>query len=295
MLKKFFPPAYFYPLTAMVFWGFSFIWTSLLLKSYQPVTIIFIRLVLSSIFLFAIVFVMGKHEKVQRKDYMLVFLSALFNPFLYFLGENYGVKFSTPTTAAVIIATIPVFSPVVGFLSFREKLAPENFLGIAVSFAGVVVMLVRRDLSFEADTRGVASLFGAVFAALMYTVLLRKLTMKYSALVLVANQNLIGIFLFLPIFLLYEASSAVAVPLTFEIISSMLLLAILASSLAFVFFAQSVKLLGITKSNIFSNLIPVFTAVLSFLIVSEPFTFQKTAGIALVIGGVYLSERNRKK
>jgi drug/metabolite transporter (DMT)-like permease len=74
----------------------------------------------------------------------------------------------------------------------------------------------------------------------------------------------------------------------------MLLLSVLASSVAFVFFAHSVKFLGISKSNIFSNLIPVFTAIFSYLLLSESFTIQKVAGIALVIGGVYLSERTRK-
>lgn len=279
----------------MLFWGLSFIWSSLLLKSYQPVTLIFIRLIISSVFLFALIFLLGKNEKVERKDYKLIFLSALFNPFLYFLGENYGLKYSSATIAAVIIATIPLFSPVIGYLTFREKLTPLNFIGIAVSFAGVILMLVTPDLSLAADMKGVFFLFGAVVAALLYTVTLRKLTMKYSALVLVANQNLIGIFLFLPFFLVFEAKTALAVPVTREIVTSMLLLAIFASSISFVFFAHSVKLLGISKSNIFSNLIPVFTAVFSYLLLAELFTVQKIVGIGLVIGGVYLSERTRKR
>ncbi len=294
-LKKIHIPVYFYPLAAMLFWGLSFIWSSLLLKSYQPVTIIFIRLIISSTFLFALIYLLGKHEKVERKDYKLILLSALFNPFLYFLGENYGLKFSSPTFAAVIIATIPVFSPLIGYLSFREKLTPVNFIGIAVSFAGVIVMLITRDLTLAADIKGIIYLFGAVFAALLYTVTLRKLTMKYSAIVLVANQNLIGIFLFLPLFLFFEAKSAIAVPITREIVTSMVLLAILASSVSFVFFAHAVKLLGISKSNIFSNLIPVFTAIFSYFLLAESFTFQKIAGIALVIGGVYLSEQTKKR
>jgi drug/metabolite transporter (DMT)-like permease len=294
-LKRIHIPVYFYPLAAMLFWGLSFIWSSLLLKYYEPVTIIFIRLIISSTLLFTLVFFMGKNERVERKDYKLIFLSALFNPFLYFLGENYGLKFSSPTIAAVIIATIPVFSPLIAFLSFRERLTPVNFVGIAVSFGGVILMLITPDLSLASDIKGIVFLFGAVLAALLYSVTLRKLTLKYSALLLVANQNLIGIFLFLPFFVFFEAEGAMAVPLTGEIISSMLLLSVLASSAAFVFFAHSVKLLGISKSNIFSNLIPVFTAIFSFFLLAESFNFQKIAGIALVIGGVYLSERSKKQ
>ncbi len=294
-LKKIHIPVYVYPLAAMLFWGLSFIWSSVLLDFYQPVTIIFIRLVISSAFLFALIYLFGKNEKIERKDYKLIFMSALFNPFLYFLGENYGLKYSSPTIAAVIIATIPVFSPLIGYISFREKLTSLNFIGILVSFAGVILMLITPDLSFAADIQGVLFLFGAVAAALLYTVTLRKLTFKYSAIVLVANQNLIGIFLFLPFFMIFEAGTAIRVPLNREIVTSMLFLAILASSVAFVFFAHSVKLLGISKSNIFSNLIPVFTAIFSYFLISELFTLQKIAGITLVIAGVYLSERTKKK
>jgi len=294
-MRKIHLPVYFFALAAMLFWGLSFIWSSLLLKYYQPITIIFIRLIISAAFLFTIIRFFWVHEKVQRKDYRLIFLSALFNPFLYFLGENYGLKFSTPTISAVIIATIPVFSPLIAYVTFREKLTPINLAGIAISFTGVILMLITSNLSLAVDIRGVLFLSGAVLAALLYSVTLRTLTTKYSALTLIAYQNLIGIFLFLPLFLVFEFEAAIAVPLTGEIVTSMLLLAILASSVSFVFFAHSVKLLGISKTNIFSNLIPVFTAIFSFFLLSEDFGAQKIIGIALVIGGVYLSERTRKR
>lgn len=287
-------PAHVFALIAMLFWGLSFIWSAVLLKYYEPVTIIFIRLVLSATLLFAIHYLFFPPEKIAKKDYRLLLLSAFFNPFLYFLCENYGLKFSTPTIAAVVIATIPVFSPVVAFLVVRERLSFLNLIGIAVSFIGVIVMLINRDLSLGADIRGVLFLFGAVLSALFYSVLLKKLTNRYSALILVAWQNLTGIFLFLPVFLLFEVKTAAAVPVTPVIISSFLFLSVLASSVAFVFFAHSIKLIGVSKSNIYSNLIPVFTAFFSYFLLSESINFQKIAGIILVIGGVYLSERTKR-
>ncbi|MFA5727707.1 MAG: DMT family transporter [Saccharofermentanaceae bacterium] len=294
LLKKFHLPAPVFAVTAMLFWGLSFIWSSVLLKYYQPITIIFIRLIISTAFLFAIIHFFWQDEKIQKKDFKLICLSALFNPFLYFLCENYGLKYSTPTIASVIIAMIPVFSPLIAFITMKEKLLPVNFLGIFISFTGIIIMLMTPNLSLAADIRGILFLSGAVLTSLFYSVTLRKLTAKYSAIVIIAYQNLIGIVLFLPLFLLFEFRSTVQVPLTGEIIISMLSLAIFASSVSFVFFAHSVKLLGISKSNIYSNLIPVFTAGFSYFLLSETFSIQKIAGIALVIGGVYLSERTKR-
>ncbi|MCX6248791.1 MAG: DMT family transporter [Bacteroidetes bacterium] len=294
-MKNFKLPVYFYPLAAMLFWGMSFVWTSILLKYFQPVTIIFIRLIISSLFLFSVSLVFNKWEKVQRSDFWLFFLSAVFNPFLYFLGENYGLKYSSSTIASVIIATIPVFSPVVAYLYFREKLTLVNVAGLFISFGGVILMLITRDLSLSIDRKGILFLSGAVLAALIYSVLVRKLTFRYRPLTIIKYQNLIGVFLFLPFFLVLESHSAMQVKLNSEIISSFLLLAILASSLSYVFYTKSIQMLGISKANIFSNLIPVFTAVFSFILIAEIFTFQKLAGMLLVIAGVFISEINGRK
>lgn len=294
-LRNFKIPVYTYPLAAMLFWGMSFVWSTVLLRYYNPITIIFIRLCISSSFLFLIIYLFRMNEKVARSDYRLFFLSALFNPFFYFLGENYGLKYSSSTIASVIIATIPVFSPVTAYLTFRERLSWLNITGILVSFSGIIVMLVTKDLSLGVDKLGILYLAGAVVAALGYSVLLRKLTLKYTPMTIISRQNLIGIFLFLPFFAFFEAPSFLAVRINQEIIASFLLLSILASSLSFVFYTKTIQLFGISKANIFSNLIPVFTAIFSYFLLAEIFSLQKIIGIVIVIAGVYLSEINKKK
>jgi len=288
-------PVHLYATAAMLFWGLSFIWTTSLLAYFQPVTIIFIRLLISSAFLFILMIASGRFEKIKKEDFWLLMGSAVFNPFLYFLGENFGVKFTTPTLSSVIIATIPVFSPFVAWLTFKEKISRLNMLGIAISFSGVAVMLASRNLSFSGEGKGVLALFGAVMSSLVFSVFLKKLTRKYSPVTLVAYQNIIGALMFLPVFLIFESDRISEVHLNFKIISAFLALSIFASSLAFVFFAKTVKEIGISKANIYSNLIPVFTAVFSYFLISESFTLIKLCGIILVIGGVYLSERNKPR
>jgi drug/metabolite transporter (DMT)-like permease len=294
-LRKIRLPVYFYPLAAMLFWGMSFVWTSILLKYYQPITIIFIRLIISSFFLFSVSLIFNKWEKVRRSDFILFFFSALFNPFFYFLGENYGLKYSSSTIASVIIATIPVFTPVIAYLFFRERLTLLNIAGLFLSFGGVILMLITKNFSITVDKRGIIFLSEAVISALIYSVLVRKLTFRYRPLTIIKYQNLIGVFLFLPVFLVFEGHSTTFVMPNAEVISSFLFLSILASSLSFVFYTKSIQILGISKANIFSNLIPVFTAIFSFFILAEQFTLQKIGGMLLVITGVYISEMNFRK
>jgi drug/metabolite transporter (DMT)-like permease len=279
----------------MLFWGMSFIWTSRLLASFAPVTVIFIRLLLSSAFLFGLMAVTGHSFRIRREDILLLAGSAVFNPFLYFLGENFGVKYTSPTVSSVIIATIPLFSPIMAWVFLRERINMINIAGILISFTGVAVMLAGRDMDLSGEGRGVLALFGAVLSAVIFSVFLRKLTRKYSPLSLVAWQNLIGAFLFLPLFLLFERQKFNPAAFDQGNITTFLLLSVFASSLAFVFFARTVRELGVSKANVYSNLIPVFTAIFSYILLGETFTMVKTAGIALVIAGVYLSERERRQ
>lgn len=294
-MNKFRIPVFFYASAAMLFWGLSFIWSAILLQYYQPVTIIFARLIISSAFLFSAVFILKAFQRISMKDTPLLVLSAVFNPFLYFLLENYGLMNTSPAIAAVVISTIPLFTPFVGYIAFREKLRWFNLAGIILSFSGIVIMLITPALSLTASPAGILFLAGAVVAALAYSVTLKRLAVKYTPLTIISWQNLTGILLFLPFFLIFEMKDAIRVPLNPSIISSFLLLAILASSLSYVFYVKSVKILGISKANIFSNLIPVFTAIFSFFILSESFSVQKILGITVVISGVILSEINKPK
>jgi len=274
----------------MIFWGMSFVWSKIVLDYYEPITTVFIRLILSSILLFTGLLIFGKLKKIAKQDFRLFLVSALFNPFLYFLGENYGLKFSSPTVTAVIIATIPVFTPVVAFFIFSEKLSKLNIFGLLISFFGVLFMLVGDDYTLNVSGVGVAWLTLAVLSAVFYSVFLKKLAQKYDAFLIIAYQNLLGTIYFLPLFIIFDFQHFITVKPNGELISSLLLLALFASSLAFVFFTISSREIGISKTNLFTNLIPVFTAIFSFFILGELFEMRKVLGMFVVIAGVLMSQ-----
>jgi drug/metabolite transporter (DMT)-like permease len=286
---------YIITIASMLFWGMAFIWMKIVLQYYQPITVATLRIFLSSIFLLFYIKLFKKCQKIDKSDYKLFLISAFFNPFIYFLLESYGIKYVSPTISAVIIATIPLFSPLVAYFSVKEKLSLLNIFGIIVSFFGILIMLVNKDLSLRADPIGVLILFLAVASALIYTVLLVKLTRKYSSVNIITYQNIIGIFYFLPLFFYFDFNNFISVKPNFELISSLVFLSILCSSLAFIFYATSIKNLGISKTNVFTNFIPVFAAIFSYFILAEVFTFSKILGIVIVIVGVFVSQIKKYK
>lgn len=281
---------YLFAVISMILWGLSFIWTTIVFEYYKPVTTILIRLVISALLLQLILFIARKREMIQRRHYKLFFLSALFNPFLYFLGENYGLMMTSPTISAVIIGLIPLFTPVAGYFLLSERLTALNIVGMFVSFFGILIMLVRPDLTLAASPLGVGLLFFAVVMAVFYSVLLRRLAAYYSALTIIATQNLIGIFYFLPLFFILDFEHFISVRPDVRVILAILQLAVFASTAAYVLYTKATKILGISRTNVFTNLIPVFTAFFSWIIIGEVFGAAKLTGMVIVISGVMLTQ-----
>lgn len=279
----------------MIFWAFSFIWFKEANKNLNPITIVFIRLVFSVILMTIFLVVTKNYMKIKKPDRKLFLMLALFEPFFYFLGESFGLTYVSATVCSVMISTIPVVATIGAWLIFREKLKTINYAGIIFSFIGVLVFILNRDGSISFNINGLGLLSLAVISAVGYNLTLSRLVGTYSPVYIVNVQNIIGAVLFLPLFLIFDLKQFVATPLTFSMFKPILELAVFASCGAFILFAYSVKNMGITKANVFSNCIPVFTAIFSFILLGERLSVQNIVGMTIVIAGLFMSQMNGRK
>lgn len=275
---------------AMVFWGLSFIWSTQVFNYLNPTTTIFFRLIISCVFLGVLLFSLGLFEKVHKKDLKLFALAALFEPFLYFIFESYGLLNSAPVVSSAIIATIPLFTPIAAFFFLKERLTPWNIAGFIISFFGVIFMLLNKNLELTISVKGIVFLFSAVFVAVAYSIALRKLTMLYKPLTITFVQNILGMIYFIPMFFIMENVTPSQIAQIGGYILPLLSLGVFASSVAYTLWAYAFSKLGAAKANIYSNLIPVFTAIFSCIIIGEMINVQKIIGIIFVIGGLILSQ-----
>lgn len=280
---------------SMIFWAFSFVWVKEVYMIYGPLTTVFFRLVIASLLLLAFALLTGKLVKVERRDLSTFVLLSFFEPFLYFMGESFGLKFVSSTIGAIIVATIPLFSPIAASRFHGEKISVRTFAGILLSFFGVSIVVLDSSFNLTASPLGIALEFLAVIAAIFYTVVLKKLAVKYNPTSIITYQNLLGIIYFLPLWFLFEYRDFTAIPFNFTAFAGILKLSVFASCIAFIFYAHSVKRLGINSANIFINLIPVFTAIFAWYILDDPLSLRKFVGIAVVIAGLLVAQIKLKK
>ncbi|MCY1720319.1 DMT family transporter [Prolixibacteraceae bacterium Z1-6] len=281
-------------LGAAFFWSFSFVWFKIAFLAYKPITVVLFRLAISAVLITVIAWSLKRLQKPTRKDLRLFLLMAFFEPFIYFLGESYGLKYVSSTVAAVIVATIPLLSPIAAWYFHKEKVNRMNVAGLIFSFVGVGLVVLNGKFQFDASPLGVGLEFVAVFAAIAYAIVLKSLASRYNTLTIIAYQNVIGMILFLPIWLVLDFNDFIHTPFHPQAFRAILLLAVFSSTLAFVFFTQSVRQMGVTKANTYINLIPVFVAILAYILLKDELGMQKIIGILVVVTGLFLSQLKKR-
>ena len=287
--------SYLYALGAAFFWSFSFIWFKIAYLGYNPITVVIFRLAISAVLIIVIGIFLKQLRMPKRNDFGLFVLMAFFEPFIYFLGESYGLKYVSSTVAAVIVATIPLISPLAAWYFFRERLKWMNLAGLLLSFLGVGMVVLNRSLGFDASPLGVGLEFIAVFSAIGYSVVLKNLASRYNTITIIAFQNIIGIIFFLPVWLKVDYADFLQRQFHPQAFRAIVLLAVFSSTLAFVFFTKCIRQIGVNRTNSFINLIPVFVAILSYFVLNENLGVIKIAGILVVVGGLFLAQIKLKK
>lgn len=280
---------------SMIFWSFSFVWVKIVYEAYGPLTTILFRLLISSGLMLVFTILSRKLQKIAPGDLKLFILLAFFEPFLYFMSESYGLKYVSSTVASVIVATIPLFTPIVAWYYYKEKLSRTNFIGLFITFFGVSLVVLDTSFNFTASPLGVSLEFLAVVGAIGYASVLKGISHRYNTFTIITYQNLIGVVFFLPFWLGFEFQDFMQVTYNAKAFGAIIKLAIFASTFSFILFTYSVRNMGINKSNIFINIIPVFVAVIAFLILGDKLDFHQMIGIAIVISGLFLAQINWKR
>lgn len=280
---------------AMVFWGMSFVWSTQVYQSLNPTATIFLRLAVATVFFTIILFAFKQNERIRKEHLKLFALAALFEPFLYFIFEGYGLKDTSPIIGSTIIALIPLVTPIAASIFLKERLTVKNIIGIVVSFLGVVAMLLNKDLEFVASPKGVMFLCGAVVVAVGYSIALSKLTKFYKPMTITWVQNIIGMVYFIPMVIVMERFEPSNFANVGAYIVPLACLGVFCSATAYSLWAYAFSKLGASKANVYSNLIPVFTAIFSYFIIHEALTAGKIVGILLVVAGLVLSQMKSQR
>ena len=285
-------------LVTVFLWGMSFLWSDSVLDQGTPVfTFIFTRMIIAATALLLFSLLAGKFQRIRKGDLKWFAAMTAFEPFLYFLGETFGLKITgSPTLCSVIIATIPVFSLIVGWIVFREKLSTLNRAGIFVAVAGVILFILIGGNLHTDYLYGILILFLAVIGSTGYTAICKKLANKgYNAFSIVTWQFILAIGYFLIPFLIFDAATWTPAYLAWPVLKPIIMLAVLCSGVAFVIYAACVDRIGMTRTTVFLPLVAIVSAVAALILGQDNLHPLQMAGILIAMAGVVMAQYTSQK
>lgn len=275
--------------TAMsVLFGASFVATKIALGAFTPPVLIFLRFALASL-LFVFLAPWTGLAGLDRKGAAWVFLLALFEPGAYFFLEAAGIQRTLASTAAVIIATIPVFVLLLEAFWLRVRVRLWDAALVFLSLVGIVLLVLARGIqeALGGSLAGNLMVLGAAFTASVYTALARKLLQRYAPLAVTRLQSFYAAALYLPFAVWSVLQEGFPAPAP----RSLWALAYLSggcSFLAYLLLNFSLSRLRASTVAAFSNVIPVVAALLAVLLLGERLVFLQAVGAVVVVISVTL-------
>lgn len=285
--------AYLAIIFAMSVWACSFLFTQEALKSFNPITVVTIRMSLATLILGLVGIVTGQLQKIDKADIPLFLIAGFSQPFCYFICEAYGLTMVSATIASVILSTIPLFAPLFAWLLVKEKVLWNNVLGIVISLCGVLMLVIKND-EMKVSALGLLLLFIAVITAIVYSVCLKKIPSHYSNISIVFYVHAVSLLFFIPTFLIFDLKHFGEREILFSSIMSIIILAVVASVISYICFCYVVRIIGVTKANAFCNIMPAITALAVWIFFGESISLLKWIGIFVVIIGLFICQSRLK-
>lgn len=286
---------YFKLVLTTFFWGGTFVAARFAVHEAPPFFAASCRFAIAALVLMALVARQarrrGEAVPVPRSLREVLALSSLgltgifcYNAFFFS-----GLKLTGAANGSLIVAINPLLTAVLSAWWLRERIRPLQGAGLAVSLAGVGVIVTRGDLGVLRTltfNHGDLLLLGAPLSWAAYSILGKRAMGTFSPLVATTYAALSGTLLLIPAAVLEALAGAGPHRFSFLGWLAILQLALLGTVLGFVWWYEGVQALGASRAALFINLVPVFGTLLAALLLGERLGWPQLWGGMLVIAGV---------
>lgn len=287
-------------LICVTMWGVSFVSTKVLLNlNMQPVEIYIYRFTLAYILIWLL-----KRSRLfsnSWRDEGLFLLCGLLAGSIYFLAENFALRYTLVSNVSLLTSTSPLLTALlVGSLYRSERLGSGMLLGSGVAFLGVGCVIFNSSFNLEINPLGDLLALAGAFSWALYSLILKQLNANYDVWFITRKTFFYGVLTSLP-FLWVEPPRYTFVEFvhTPAAIINVAFLGIGASLIAYILWAITVKKVGAVKANNYIYLQPVITLIVSAIALGESISFIGVLGCVLILGGLwlgdYLTARQKKR
>jgi drug/metabolite transporter (DMT)-like permease len=285
--------AYLFLILTMALWAGNHIlgrWASGVIP---PMTLAFLRWSLAAVLMFPFARRSIRADwPVIRQNWPRLLLLGFMGSGIYNTLQYIALTETTATNAAILNSWGPILIVLAGAALFRDKLRANQVTGMAVSLMGVSVVVLHGEFARIATlsfNRGDLVMLFATGVWALYTTLLRTRP-QISTLSFAGITYAIAGVVNLPL-AAWEYAHGQVMEITPQTLAAVLYAGVLASLVAYLFYARSVEIIGANRTGVFIHLIPLFTSVLAMVLLGEQPALYHAAGFGLILTGVFIAQR----
>lgn len=233
--------------------------------------------------------------KVDKQDRMRLFLCAVAGIAINQLLFIKGLSLTYPIHAALLLLITPILIVIIAAWILKERLGLLKITGLALGISGALVLVLAKDGTGDGDNVLLGDLF-IIINAISYTVyfiMVKPLMVKYNAIVVLRWVFTIGLILVLP-FGWVEFTEIPWQRYAVVDFTSMGLIVITGTFLAYLFNLYGIKILGPSVAGFYIYTQPVFAALIAMFFLHEQLALYKILAAVLIFSGVYLANRQFK-
>ncbi len=281
-----------------LFWGGTFIAGRTLAGSVPPANSAFLRFTIATLVLLILArLIDGKITIPPRKEWFSLLLLGMTGVFSYNILFFTGLQHIEAGRASLIIALNPLAITLTAVIFLGERLTFKQFIGILVSLIGALFVISNGHPSAIISGGfgiGEAAILGCVASWTAYSIIGRSVLKSVSPLAAVFYSSLIGTLLLFPLVLINHSINEI---LSYSVYdwTSLIFLGLFGTAIGFSLYYQAIRKIGVSRCSVFINLVPLFSILLSWLILKESIKFSVLAGGLILLAGVYLTNSSPKK
>ena len=231
---------------------------------------------------------------LTRRDWLSIAALGFSGYYLSSFLDFIGLQYVTASLERLILYLNPTLVLLLGWLLYGRKATPRQFAGIAVSYAGVLLVF-GREVGLEGANvvLGTALVFASTVSYALYMVFSGHVVQRVGSLRLVGLATSVACVLCIVQFLLLRPASTV-LALAPPVIWLSVLNATLCTAVPVLLVMMAIERVGPTVAAQAGMVGPVSTIFLSVWLLDEPFTLWLAAGTLLVIAGIYVFTTGRR-
>ncbi|MGE0667229.1 MAG: DMT family transporter [Sphingomonadales bacterium] len=271
-------------------WGSSFLMVDISLRDFTPVAALTGRMAVAALFFSAAMLIRHKQPERSRRAWLLMLAMAVIGNVVPYLLINWGQTRIATGTAAILIGIVPLMTAVMAQAFVRgERFHRWKALGIAVGFAGVVVLFGGPQLSGgEGVMWGAAAVLLAALGLASGTILADKAG-EYHSIPVGFGVMWIAAAACVPLWLGLDGG-ALPERISWQSAAAVAGLGIFSTAVPILLLIYLVRSAGPTFAGFTNYLTPAIGVALGIAFLGEPLTWNAVVALGLIIGGILVGQ-----